>query len=553
MRQNWPERLWLVRHGQSQGNVARDAADEAGAHEIDIDLRDVDVPLVRPRHRAGRSRRAAGSPRLPRDERPEIILSSPYVRARQTAEIICEQGALAGGPARTIVDERLREREFGIFDRLTTVGIRERFPEEAAHRRRLGKFYHRPPGGESWADVILRLRSMLNTINLHYCDRRVLVVCHQVVVLCFRYILEELDEAADPRHRQAGRGAQLRHRRLRFRARRRRAVRARRSRCGTTARRSRRRARPRPRRRTRWRERGEARAARPRALDAHPLPPVVDGDKETKGRILVVAGSREVPGAALLTATAAMRAGAGKLQHRDRRKHRRRSSASRCPKRWWSALPEDGDGGFAAAAVGRDRRAGGARSMRSSPGPGMAQGEACAAHRRRAARDASARLALDAALLHCARAAARARTRRPTPILLPHAGELASLARLRRGSRSSATRSAAAARAAELYRSIVLVKGVDQPCRHAGRRRLDLRRRRAGPRRVGQRRRARRHRRRPARARRRAAQRLAVGGLAARRSRRARWRRRSARSASSPARSPTKSRRYCRAEALLAW
>ena len=43
--------------------------------------------------------------------------------------------------------------------------------------------------------MILRLRSMLNTINLHYCDRRVLVVCHQVVVLCFRYILEELDEA----------------------------------------------------------------------------------------------------------------------------------------------------------------------------------------------------------------------------------------------------------------------------------------------------------------------------------------------------------------------
>ena len=42
--------------------------------------------------------------------------------------------------------------------------------------------------------MILRLRSMLNTINLHYCDKRVLIVCHQVVVLCFRYILEELDE-----------------------------------------------------------------------------------------------------------------------------------------------------------------------------------------------------------------------------------------------------------------------------------------------------------------------------------------------------------------------
>lgn len=45
MAQNWPKRLWLIRHGQSQGNIARDAAHEAGAHEIDIDIRDVDVPL----------------------------------------------------------------------------------------------------------------------------------------------------------------------------------------------------------------------------------------------------------------------------------------------------------------------------------------------------------------------------------------------------------------------------------------------------------------------------------------------------------------------------
>ena len=195
MRQNWPERLWLVRHGQSQGNVARDAADEIGAHVIDIDVRDVDVPLsalgTTQAEAAGRWFAA-----LPANDRPEFILSSPYVRAKQTAEIICKQGALAGGAARTVVDERLREREFGIFDRLTTAGIRHQFPEEAAHRRRLGKFYHRPPGGESWADVILRLRSMLNTINLHYCGKRVLIVCHQVVVLCFRYILEELDEEA---------------------------------------------------------------------------------------------------------------------------------------------------------------------------------------------------------------------------------------------------------------------------------------------------------------------------------------------------------------------
>ncbi len=192
-RQHWPERLWLVRHGQSQGNVARDAAHEAGLHVIDLDIRDVDVPLSDLGHRQAE---AAGRwfADLPEDQRPEVLLASPYIRARQTAEAICNAGGLAGGAKPTIVDERLREREFGVFDGLTTLGIRGKFPEEAAHRSKMGKFYHRPPGGESWADVILRLRSVLNTINLHYADRRVLVVCHQVVVLCMRYILDELSE-----------------------------------------------------------------------------------------------------------------------------------------------------------------------------------------------------------------------------------------------------------------------------------------------------------------------------------------------------------------------
>src|SRR5918996_1999963 len=191
--QNWPERLWLVRHGQSQGNVARDAAQEAGLHVIDLDIRDVDVPLSELGHSQAE---ATGRwfAALPEEEKPEVLISSPYTRARQTAQAICDAGGLAGGAKPTILDERLREREFGVFDGLTTLGIREQFPREAAHRAKMGKFYHRPPGGESWADVILRLRSVLNTINLLYADRRVVIVCHQVVVLCMRYILEELDE-----------------------------------------------------------------------------------------------------------------------------------------------------------------------------------------------------------------------------------------------------------------------------------------------------------------------------------------------------------------------
>ena len=195
MRQRWPERLWIVRHGQSAGNVARDAADAAGLATIDLELRDVDVPLsalgLRQAEALGHWFAA-----LPEAERPEVVLASPYVRARQTAKAICEAGGVTESARQPIVDERLREREFGLWDRLTTAGVRSKFPEQAAQRAILGKFYHRPPGGESWADVILRLRGALDTISLHHADRRVLIVCHQVVVLCFRYILEELDEAA---------------------------------------------------------------------------------------------------------------------------------------------------------------------------------------------------------------------------------------------------------------------------------------------------------------------------------------------------------------------
>jgi broad specificity phosphatase PhoE len=193
MRQRWPSRLWIVRHGQSAGNVARDLASQAGEHRIDIPTRDVDVPLS---ELGGNQADAVGRwfAAMPESERPEIVLSSPYVRARETARRICAAGGTAEGAKGLVVDERLREREFGILDRLTTAGIRHLHPDQAEHRALLGKFYHRPPGGESWVDVILRLRSALDTVSLHYADRRVLIVCHQVVVLCLRYILEEMDE-----------------------------------------------------------------------------------------------------------------------------------------------------------------------------------------------------------------------------------------------------------------------------------------------------------------------------------------------------------------------
>lgn len=194
MPQRWPERLWVVRHGESAGNVARDAAHDAGSSRIDIAERDVDVPLSA---RGEEQARALGRwfAGMPDEARPEVVLASPYRRAQATAELVRAEDGLARDTPPTTFDERLREKEFGLLDRLTRAGIEQLHPEQAEFRRLLGKFYHRPPGGESWCDVILRLRSALDTVSLHHGGRRVLIVGHQVVVLCLRYLLEELDEA----------------------------------------------------------------------------------------------------------------------------------------------------------------------------------------------------------------------------------------------------------------------------------------------------------------------------------------------------------------------
>jgi 2,3-bisphosphoglycerate-dependent phosphoglycerate mutase len=191
----WPTMLWLLRHGQSAGNVARDAAEAGGLARIDIATRDMDVPLS---PLGEQQAQAVGDWFTDRehDRRPTVIITSPYERARQTALIVAEAAGTGAQRIEIEVDERLREREFGAFDRLTRAGITELFPEQAEFRRFLGKFYHRPPGGENWCDVGLRVRSLLASLKVEYPGERVLLVTHEVVVKMSRYVLEGLDEAA---------------------------------------------------------------------------------------------------------------------------------------------------------------------------------------------------------------------------------------------------------------------------------------------------------------------------------------------------------------------
>ena len=181
--------LWLVRHAQSQGNVADDAARGARAEMLDLDIRDPDVPLSALGVRQARALGACWAQR-PSAALATRVVSSPYERALRTATLAVEA---AGWDVVVERDERLRERDLGMLDGFTSVGIEARFPDEARRRARLGKFYYRPPGGESWADVAGRVRTVLEAYQPHD-GERLLVVSHQAVLTLFRYVLEALDE-----------------------------------------------------------------------------------------------------------------------------------------------------------------------------------------------------------------------------------------------------------------------------------------------------------------------------------------------------------------------
>jgi ADP-dependent NAD(P)H-hydrate dehydratase len=194
-----------------------------------------------------------------------------------------------------------------------------------------------------------------------------------------------------------------------------------------------------------------------KALKSNPLPPIVDGGKETKGRILIIAGSREVPGAALLAATAAMRTGAGKLRIATVESIAPQIAVA-MPEAKVIALAEHRDGGFARSAVNQIAHEA-ADADAIIAGPGMSGGETC---KRIADRllESPANLALDAALLHSLSPLEEEELNRESlPILLPHVGELASLLDAEE-EQITANPIRSGHRAAQLYRSIVLVKGV---------------------------------------------------------------------------------------------
>lgn len=190
-------------------------------------------------------------------------------------------------------------------------------------------------------------------------------------------------------------------------------------------------------------------------LQRHPLPPPQAEDKNGRGRLLVVAGCTEVPGAVLLCSEAAMRAGAGKLKVVTSTGAATALGVS-MPEARIVGVPEARDGGIARSAIDDIREA--ARDVDAViAGPGLAPGKAnwrlvaglC---------DAGTSLVLDAELLRVLPECGKLVAQSPEPILLPHAGELAAL--LGRSEDQIKNDPLAAGReCARRYNAVTVVKG----------------------------------------------------------------------------------------------
>ncbi|MFF2025287.1 histidine phosphatase family protein [Streptomyces sp. NPDC058171] len=190
--------LWAVRHGQSTANLAFAAAEATGS-TAPLPGRDRDVPLS---DLGAAQAGALGdwlAGRTP-GTGPDLVVCSPFARAWETWQVMADRAAALGAPRPDVlVDERLRDREMGVFELHPPAALRARSPQEAQRRELLGEWCYRPPGGEAFTDVAVRVGQFVTDLGRAAPGRQVLVVAHDGVVIALRYVLAGIGATAPER------------------------------------------------------------------------------------------------------------------------------------------------------------------------------------------------------------------------------------------------------------------------------------------------------------------------------------------------------------------
>lgn len=155
-------KLVFVRHGQSEKNILR----------IKSSAKDK-YPLTD----KGKAQAKEVAQKLSKYDSFDIVISSPVLRARQTAEIISEQLHLP-----VIFDDLISEYDYGNWNDLTEEEMLERhedYSEYKKHERGTQEHFDFKLGGtESRSDVVVRVMKFLEKIKQEYPGKNLIIVSH---------------------------------------------------------------------------------------------------------------------------------------------------------------------------------------------------------------------------------------------------------------------------------------------------------------------------------------------------------------------------------------
>jgi NAD+ kinase len=195
-----PKNLLLVRHGESEGNVANARSRQGDDSDFQREFLDRHSSGFRLTDKGQEQARIAG------DWIKENIgtdffryYASEYTRAIETAYL------LNLPDENWFVDFYLRERDWGKLDVMTDHQRKLLYAQEL-HQREIDRFYWSPPEGESMANLCRRLDRILGTLHRECSGKNVIIVCHGEVMWALRVRLErmlqgrykELDESRHP-------------------------------------------------------------------------------------------------------------------------------------------------------------------------------------------------------------------------------------------------------------------------------------------------------------------------------------------------------------------
>lgn len=185
-----PLDLVFVRHGQSEGNAAKRLSEQGD---------DTGYTLLKERHtrsyrlsNRGQEQAVVAGKWLAGEFYKDGVgfdrcITSEFIRAMETS-------ALLGLPNATWYRNfYLTERDWGELDSCTETEKEEEFGD-ILRMRKIEPFFWRPPNGESFAELCLRLDRVLDTLHRECSDMRVIIVCHGEVMRAFRVLLERMPQ-----------------------------------------------------------------------------------------------------------------------------------------------------------------------------------------------------------------------------------------------------------------------------------------------------------------------------------------------------------------------